>query len=367
MRTTRRAPFRPPGTVHVAGGHINISRPTQPIAKALAKVPADVSVNYVFGLTPDRAVLSINPRPRELLTRGSRGASRGFDVSDNAQGGKDVRLEGGPFDKAKWVDSSFRKLVKNQANLDKLEAAGYSLDEPRHFLVVNGKQDKEPTVFALSEDRNRPGLVAVCSEVTVLDMDDRPSGPISIRKPVIYLYPASKQLCTVEVNLDGRFVAQYPRPSGTAWEVVATPDGMLFDPKTERRYSYLFWEGTRSTDFHIDHAQAFCVKAADAEGFLEKACNRYGLNDREKTDFVSYWIAHLQRNEYSLIQFLDPRTYEKWAKLKVTPEPDATLRMFMVFQGSSGQVRTGNPELPTHRRGKFTVVEWGGANLDERR
>jgi hypothetical protein len=51
--------------------------------------------------------------------------------------------------------------------------------------------------------------------------------------------------------------------------------------------------------------------------------------------------------------------------MTVEPKPDAEIRLFMLFYGAPEPVKTGNPTLTQSKRGRFTVVEWGGANMDE--
>ena len=61
---------------------------------------------------------------------------------------------------------------------------------------------------------------------------------------------------------------------------------------TPWRYEYLTKSGPAEPCI-------FCAKAAenkDAENFLEDSARRFGLNDKERTDFVSFWIPALMRN-----------------------------------------------------------------------
>lgn len=190
-----------------------------------------------------------------------------------------------------------------------------------------------------------------------------------MRKPVVYLYPQQRTTVRVDVTLgDAEFTVRYPKPNRpsdgqrSTWEVVATPDGSLFVPETERVYSYLFWEAD-ARSFTLDAAQAFCVAGEDAEDFLERSMRRLGLNDRERTDFVSYWLPHLEANRYSVVQFMATADYERYAKLDVSPKPDSVLRIFMIFRAVSEPIPVGAPELPMGKRSGFTVVEWGGASL----
>lgn len=41
------------------------------------------------------------------------------------------------------------------------------------------------------------------------------------------------------------------------------------------------------------------------------------------------------------------------------------IRLFMIFARSETPVRVGAPPITQRERTGFTVVEWGGANLDE--
>jgi hypothetical protein len=41
------------------------------------------------------------------------------------------------------------------------------------------------------------------------------------------------------------------------------------------------------------------------------------------------------------------------------------IRVFMVFRKSDKKVKTGSPKIKKVTRKWYTVVEWGGCNLDE--
>lgn len=333
-------------------------------AVSLSSLPTLVSRVYDFSLSKDRKELTVDPKPQEMEIR-TRGASRGIVARDSERGGKIIQLVGGPFKNGEWVRGSYRALVNDGDKLEKLAKAGYDLNTIRDFLVVQGENDDGPTIFAFSMDARRPGLVAVCEEVTVLDMDGSGGPTLLVRKPVIYLYPKTVTDVRVEVSIQGRFAAQYPKQRDGRWEVSASPDGVLFDRKTERKYGYLFWEGTDHGSFEIDLTKAFSVHGEEAESFLENACSCFALTAKEKTDFISYWLPHLERNELNLVQLLSPEQYEKYARMVISPEPDTVIRMFMVFKKGHGLEKTSNPDLPQLQRSGFTVVEWGGVNLDE--
>ncbi|MBI5507481.1 MAG: hypothetical protein HY903_01890 [Deltaproteobacteria bacterium] len=334
------------------------------------KIPDSIRMLYGFELATNKKALTINPR--RPVMRGLVGARRGGFTSENsAAGGKIIHLQDGPFKHGEWRTGALKDLITSRGELAKVRAAGYDVNDKVSYLVVNadpgkGRRDNHPIAFFFSPDAQNHGLVAVCSEVTILPFNGQGGGPVMIRKPVIYVYPERKMIVRVALQVQGEVVAEYPKMTDGAWQMVATPEGTLFDPTTERRFSYLFWEATRPQGFAIDPAQAHLVTDKNAETFLEKACVAYGLNDKEKTDFVSYWLPHLEKNDMSLVQFLATDEYARYADLQVSPKPDTLIRMFMIFKRTATAVQTGNPALPKGIRKGYTVVEWGGTNLDER-
>ncbi len=345
--------------------HGSALKPTKPLATQLGDaIPPSISGLYSVTLSEDRKELTLDPAMFKPRTRSMRAANHGIHVEDTVLGGKRISLEGGPFKDGKWVTKSLASVVKDPEQLQKLTNAGYDVDAKRSLLVVNGDKDPLPTIFAFSNDASSRGAIAVCSEVTVLDFGEH--GPIfTVRKPVIYVYPQAVQDVTVSVKLDGELIAEYPKSNEGTWRMKASPEGTLFDPMTEKRYGYLFWEGSSKKGFEIDPNQAHLVRGEEAESFLDRVADAYALNAKERTDFVSYWIAQLGRNPYSLVQLIPESEYAAYAKMSVTPEPDTTIRLFMVFMRTAEPRAVGAPQLAQLTRRGYTVVEWGGTNLDE--
>ena len=87
-----------------------------------------------------------------------------------------------------------------------------------------------------------------------------------------------------------------------------------------------------------------------------------GLNRKEYTEFIDYWLPRLEKNEYNLITFQTER-YTDSAKLEVSPKPDSVLRVFMAFKAVDGPVAVTAPEIQPFEIKGFTVVEWGGAEV----
>jgi len=353
----------PPG----APSPVNVTpttAPTDPIAGVLGQVPASIAADYLLSISADRNELTIDPRPRSA-SRAARDIS-GFSARDSANGGKIITLAGGPFRNARWVQASFAELVAPGPQQDQLRTAGYKLEQRRDLLVVDGEREPGVTLFAFSADASKPGIVGICSQVTIVDFVPGNTRPIAVRKPVIYLYPRIRSQVKVQVEVAGDMIATYPQPGPDGWTVTAEPDGTLRDPGTGRQHRYLFWEAT-SGEFTVDPANAHKVAAGDAADFLERACGRFALSDLECGDFITYWLPALEQNPHTLIEFVDRERYDRYARLTVEPRPDAVIRLFMIFRRGAADEPVGAPALPQLRRHGFTVVEWGGADLDEPR
>ena len=177
-------------------------------------------------------------------------------------------------------------------------------------------------------------------------------------KPVIYLYPETETQVTVRLDYSGQLTCTYPAYNN-GWQVTAAPDGTLTD-KNGQTYNYLYWEG-EGTEVY-DLSEGFCVAGADTAAFLEDALARLGLTRREANEFIVYWLPMMEDNAYNLITF-QQEAYTEAAKLTVTPEPDSVLRVFMAWKPLEKPVDIPAQTLPAFERRGFTVVEWGGTQI----
>ncbi|MCL2020136.1 MAG: hypothetical protein FWG70_10335 [Oscillospiraceae bacterium] len=182
-------------------------------------------------------------------------------------------------------------------------------------------------------------------------------------KPVIYLYPEETTDIEVRVTFPtgGRFTCTYP-DYGDGWSVTAYPDGTLINKADEREYSYLYWEGEGPANW--DFSSGFVVKGSDTAAFLQEKLEYLGLRPREYNEFIVYWLPIMQNNPYNLITFQTDE-YEKNAPLFVSPKPDSVLRVFMVYQPLQNPINIPEQKLESFERTGFSVIEWGGAELDK--
>ena len=183
-------------------------------------------------------------------------------------------------------------------------------------------------------------------------------------KPVIYLYPTEETEVIVKLDYQGTLDFVYPDfdPDLDAWAVKAHPDGTLINSADGKEYPYLFWEGTPSEFPDYDLTTGFIVEGNKTVEFLEQTLHQMGLIPKEYNEFIVYCGPIMEVNPYNFIHFAGAE-YEELAKLTITPEPDSILRVSMVFSPLNRKIEVIPQEIIPFKREGFTVVEWGGTEL----
>ena len=187
------------------------------------------------------------------------------------------------------------------------------------------------------------------------------------KKPVIYLYPKETMDISVQINLkNSKFTTIYPKFNDeNTWKVKAKPNGdilingkngdILINGKT---YPYLFWEAESYNPHYTN--EGFIVSEDNAEEFLEEKLNILGLNEKEKTDFITFWLPVLLKNKLSLCSFQTEKFFEN-KELNITPKPDSMIRIFLVIKKLDTPINVKEQKLVSVERKGYTVVEWGGS------
>lgn len=180
-------------------------------------------------------------------------------------------------------------------------------------------------------------------------------------KPVIYLYPQHEQSVHVSLEYPGRITESEPSYADDGWWVTAWPDGALRDAVTGERYRFLFWEGRDRLSFGMD--TGFVVAGSESGQFLREKLTIMGLSGTETDDFVEFWLPRLAAHPYNLISFPNEE-YAAAVRLNVEPAPETVIRVFMVFRGLESPIDIPPQSLRGQKRRGFTVVEWGGTELE---
>lgn len=189
--------------------------------------------------------------------------------------------------------------------------------------------------------------------------------PITVDKPVIYLYPERETNFSMEVNPTGELSFTYPNYNN-GWNGTALPNGEI--NINHETFNYLFWESNQQVNLNlIDLKKGTIVKGKESLDFLSKQLDAFGFTSKEKADFVTFWAPQLQRNEFNYINFVLNNDADIFAKLSITPAPDNIYRFYML----TSKIENPNdfyylePQLieSIDRKG-FTVLEWGGSKID---
>lgn len=226
------------------------------------------------------------------------------------------------------------------------------------YKIVDWNRLTEGSTYEKTRVYFFPDNFKSIDELWELEVSNWRPDPGKDYKPVIYLYPEKEIEVSVSLTLDGRLTCTYPAYND-GWKVTASPDGTLTDIKGQT-YNYLYWEG--ETYAQYDLTKGFCVKGEDTAAFLESALDRLGLTRREANEFIVYWLPLMEQNSYNIISF-QMDIYTDAAQLEVSPAPDTLIRVFMAWQAADGFVELPEQELTAPERTGFTVVEWGGTEI----
>lgn len=185
---------------------------------------------------------------------------------------------------------------------------------------------------------------------------------LTMHKPVIYLYTENPMNVRVQMNLHKtRFLVVYPDfNEENTWNVHASPNGDILIK--DRIYPYLYWEAESYVPQEMN--EGFVVKAENAAKFLEEKLKILGLNEKESTDCITYWLHVLYRNKLSLCTFQSKKFFDNY-ELNITPKPTTVIRVYISIKKLNEPVDIKEQKLETIERKGFTVVEWGGSNLSE--
>lgn len=231
------------------------------------------------------------------------------------------------------------------------------LGKPIHFFSRTGYDLRtEPMDW---ESGNSLTMV-VQFEPLPVRIDVRPVA----EKPVIYLYPERSMQVSVRVGFSGEFLFTYPQ-YGDGWDVMAHPSGEI--DADGRKYRYLFWEGSMdAAHVPLDLSKGFVIGRDELVDFFERTLGTIGLSDIEVGDFITHWVPRMMGHERVFMHFLLDKEYDALSTLDIRPVPDQVIRLFMFWKGIAPNERPQPraQELPSFKREGFTVVEWGGAELD---
>lgn len=187
-------------------------------------------------------------------------------------------------------------------------------------------------------------------------------------KPIIYIYPTQEQNISVKLGNPELLTCSYPQYEDGGWDVLAKPNGNLLDLKTGKNLYSLYWEGISNKVYDYSNTpelEGFVVKGEDTTKFLEEKLSILGLGEREKEEFIIYWLPQMEDNKYNYIRFETIEEIEKEMPLQIEPKPDTTIRVLMDWKKLDEAIEVKEQELIPVERNGYTVVEWGASVLNE--
>ncbi len=185
--------------------------------------------------------------------------------------------------------------------------------------------------------------------------------PVMAKKPVIYVYPEKTKQIDIKLEPKGELGFTYPAYN-KGWNFTADTDGTIY--MNDKKYHYLFWEGSTSINKNkVNSNEGFMVSKDDLVPFFENKLSKMELNSKEIEDYITYWVPIMAVNEYNYVHFIFNEEYNEYAALTVTPKPDVMFRVFMLFTKAdiANKLKLTEQTLPSFTRNGFTLVEWGGA------
>ena len=182
-----------------------------------------------------------------------------------------------------------------------------------------------------------------------------PSEPVDY-KPVLYLYPEEEIKVNVKFEKPELLLTTYPKYNNE-WNVTVNPNGDLYDENGKYYYA-LSWEEINNSK--EDFSEGFYVTKDNAISFLETTLTKIGLNDKERNEFIMYWLPILENNEMSIVKYTLTDELQNKNALIIEPKPDSLLRVNINIKKVDKEINIRKQELPTFNRTGFTAIEWGG-------
>lgn len=180
-------------------------------------------------------------------------------------------------------------------------------------------------------------------------------------KPIMYIYPEEELDLTITFDKDVNLIHTYPKYENE-WNIHVSSNGNIYDYKTDRNYYALYWD---EKDYQEENFKdGFVVKGKDISKFFEEKLEILGFNEREVNEFIIYWMPKMEDNEYNLIRFRTTEEINKNMPIHFSVEPDTLIRVIMDYKKLDEYIEVEEQQLTKVERKGFTIVEWGGRELD---
>lgn len=218
-------------------------------------------------------------------------------------------------------------------------------------------------------------------------------------KPVVYFYPEIETDIQLKFDTPMQLDVQIPKYNEqTGWKVKAKPNGELQDlqpkitncddfkkPKIgqeyalksclENNYPYIYWAGAslvRSFPREISQ-KGWIVKRENLEKVLTEKLTFIGLNARETTNFMEYWLPKLkaENKPFYRLTFLQNAELNDLFPMTITPRPSSLIRVFLDWETLENDQIIPSQNLIKYERNdkqnSFLAVKWGGLKFNPKK
>ena len=77
-----------------------------------------------------------------------------------------------------------------------------------------------------------------------------------------------------------------------------------------------------------------------------------------------YWLPKLEKNKYNYIRFQTMEEINNNMRLDINPKPDTLIRVRMEYKPLDKRINVKEQKLTKVEREGYTIVEWGGTNIN---
>ncbi len=189
-------------------------------------------------------------------------------------------------------------------------------------------------------------------------------------KPVIYTYDNLKRKNSVKITLpeSSKFTKVIPDFSRqTSWDFKTDGESNIF--VNGEIYPYLYYSTLWKN--YENNRYGWTVAYKDIANFLNVKLDTMNFNQKEKYDFLEYWLPEFVPGYVYSISFKFNEQFEPYAKLDFAHEPEKIFRVFMeAHQLPLATHVSFNPKYPHawdkiylqtfDRWSNFNVLEWWG-------
>lgn len=273
--------------------------------------------------------------------------------------------------------SRIKVICEFDSDYEPFRELRFGMNGSNEIIKLNDKNEcvvirkKQKAVFQFYYDRHfqeieTDSIEIKSGQITIISLHFKNQHEMRpVKKPVIYLYPETDTELSIQLKIKGELTFTYPDYS-KGWEGTARPDGSIhIDGK---HYPYLFWEAEQRFNTFDLELGGFVLTRKTVVASLESYLSELGFNDKEKTDFITFWGPQLQQHEEIMIQFIINDACNEFATLDIEPKPLHLNRVYMIWQDTDNlKPQIQKPQvLKQLSRDGFDVLEWGGIELSQK-